>query len=290
MPGRPDPLGHLHAHLPRRLQLRLRLGDDQRRQGHADDHLGQPRGHHLRHGAVGHQLDATATVPGTFTYTPAAGRSSMPARARPSRSPSRPPTPPITTPPPPRRRSTSTRPRHHHLGQSRGHHLRHGAVDHPARRDRFRTRHLHLHPGRGTVLHAGAGQALSVAFTPTDTTDYNSASASATINVDKATPTITWANPADITYGTVLSATQLDAATWPSASARGHLHLHPGRGQGPTPAPARPSRSPSRPPTPPITTPPPPPRRSMSTRPRRPSTSPIPAASSTAPRSRPPSP
>jgi hypothetical protein len=35
--------------------------------------------------------------------------------------------------------------------------------------------------------------------------------ATATINVDKAIPTITWASPADITYGTALSSTQLDA-------------------------------------------------------------------------------
>jgi PKD repeat protein len=33
----------------------------------------------------------------------------------------------------------------------------------------------------------------------------------ATINVQKATPTITWSNPADITYGTALSSAQLNA-------------------------------------------------------------------------------
>ena len=151
-------------------------------------------------------------------------------------------------------------------------------------------------PAAGTVLSAGAGQTLSVTFTPTDTTDYNSVTTTATINVSqaqltvaaadksmtygssvpaftytitgfvngddagvisgtpglsttassashpgsyainvdvsglsatnysfaaqdgtltigKATPTITWANPADITYGTALGATQLDATT-----------------------------------------------------------------------------
>ena len=36
---------------------------------------------------------------------------------------------------------------------------------------------------------------------------------SVAINVLKATPTITWANPADIIYGTALSATQLNATT-----------------------------------------------------------------------------
>ncbi len=68
-------------------------------------------------------------------------------------------------------------------------------------------------PAAGTVLGAGNNQTLSVLFTPTDTTDYTTATASATINVLQATPTITWANPADIVYGTALSATQLDASS-----------------------------------------------------------------------------
>src|SRR5262249_31574470 len=66
-------------------------------------------------------------------------------------------------------------------------------------------------PGAGTVLTAGNGQALHVDFTPTDTTNYSNAAKDVTINVLKATPTVTWANPADITYGTGLDATQLNA-------------------------------------------------------------------------------
>ena len=70
-------------------------------------------------------------------------------------------------------------------------------------------------PASGTVLHAGAGQLLSTSFAPPDTTDYNGTSASAHINVGKATPTMTWADPADIVYGTALSGAQLDAsASW----------------------------------------------------------------------------
>ena len=38
-------------------------------------------------------------------------------------------------------------------------------------------------PAAGTVLDAGNGQTLSVTFTPTDTTDYTTATATATINV-----------------------------------------------------------------------------------------------------------
>ena len=82
--------------------------------------------------------------------------------------------------------------------------------------------------------------------------DYNSATATAAINVKKATPALTWANPADITYGTALGAAQLDA----SASVPGSFVYTPGRG-----APSfarrprsRSSRRPSPRPTRPITT------------------------------------
>src|SRR4029077_11314836 len=63
----------------------------------------------------------------------------------------------------------------------------------------------------GTVLSAGAAQSLSVTFTPTDSANYNTATRSVSIDVAKATPTVTWATPSGITYGTALSATQLNA-------------------------------------------------------------------------------
>ncbi len=66
-------------------------------------------------------------------------------------------------------------------------------------------------PAPGTVLKVGNNQKLSVTFTPTDATDYTSASDTVTISVAQATPTITWANPANILLGTALGATQLDA-------------------------------------------------------------------------------
>jgi trimeric autotransporter adhesin len=65
-------------------------------------------------------------------------------------------------------------------------------------------------PAAGTMLPAGT-QTLSVTFTPTDTTNYATATASVMLTVNKATPTITWATPATITAGTALSAVQLDA-------------------------------------------------------------------------------
>jgi hypothetical protein len=68
-------------------------------------------------------------------------------------------------------------------------------------------------PLANTVLNAGNGQTLHVDFTPTDQNNYFSASKDVLINVTKATPVITWNNPADITYGTALSATQLNATS-----------------------------------------------------------------------------
>src|SRR5207245_11701059 len=70
-------------------------------------------------------------------------------------------------------------------------------------------------PAACTVLNAGNGQTLATSFAPTDTTDYTTAAKNVSLNVLKATPSISWANPADITYGTALSSIQLNAsAAW----------------------------------------------------------------------------
>src|SRR5207249_3090226 len=66
-------------------------------------------------------------------------------------------------------------------------------------------------PAAGAVLNAGAGQTLSVTFTPTDAANYTAATGTVLITVDRATPTIPWPTPAAIAYGTALSATQLNA-------------------------------------------------------------------------------
>lgn len=65
-------------------------------------------------------------------------------------------------------------------------------------------------PSAGTVLSLGT-HTLSAAFTPTDTVDYTTATVTTSITVDQAKPVITWKAPAAIGYGTALSATQLDA-------------------------------------------------------------------------------
>lgn len=80
-------------------------------------------------------------------------------------------------------------------------------------------------PPKGTVLGVGS-QTLSVTFTPTNTTDYVGASASVTLQVNQARPKITWAKPVAITYGTALSSTQLDA----TASVPGTLVYSPATG------------------------------------------------------------
>lgn len=65
-------------------------------------------------------------------------------------------------------------------------------------------------PSAGTKLEAGS-QTLSVLFTPNDTSNYQNATASVTLVVQRATPLITWTHPAAIVYGTALGATQLNA-------------------------------------------------------------------------------
>jgi len=80
-------------------------------------------------------------------------------------------------------------------------------------------------PAAGTVLGAGT-HTLSVTFTPTDSTDYTTATDSVSLTVNPATPTLTWATPAPITSGTALSAAQLDA----TANVPGTFVYAPGAG------------------------------------------------------------
>lgn len=69
-------------------------------------------------------------------------------------------------------------------------------------------------PTTGAILNAGT-RTLTVTFAPNDTVNYNTATASVTLTVLKATPIIVWANPPDIDHGTALDNTQLDAtARW----------------------------------------------------------------------------
>ena len=67
-------------------------------------------------------------------------------------------------------------------------------------------------PAVGTVLAAGQ-QTLTATFTPTDSTDYTPATATVMLTVNQATPAITWATPSAITYGTALGTAQLNATS-----------------------------------------------------------------------------
>ncbi|MGB6830352.1 MAG: FG-GAP-like repeat-containing protein [Terracidiphilus sp.] len=83
-------------------------------------------------------------------------------------------------------------------------------------------------PAAGTLLTAGK-QTLSATFTPTDAVDYTTATAGVTIQVNQATPTVTWPLPAAINYGTALSSTQLNA----TASVPGKFVYSPAAGTVP---------------------------------------------------------
>ena len=80
-------------------------------------------------------------------------------------------------------------------------------------------------PASGAVLAAGT-QNLTATFTPADATDYTSAPANVSLTVNKALPTIIWAQPAAIVYGTALSTAQLDA----TASVPGSFAYNPTTG------------------------------------------------------------
>ncbi|MEM8670512.1 MAG: choice-of-anchor Q domain-containing protein [Planctomycetota bacterium] len=65
-------------------------------------------------------------------------------------------------------------------------------------------------PDFGTVLNAGDDQLLSVLFTP-ESTNFTTATATVRIDVQQAVPSLLWDDPADITFGTPLGSSQLNA-------------------------------------------------------------------------------
>jgi len=65
-------------------------------------------------------------------------------------------------------------------------------------------------PVAGTILSLGS-QLLAATFTPTDPTKYFTGTSEVKVQVNQATPKITWPTPTAITYGTPLSTTQLSA-------------------------------------------------------------------------------
>ena len=81
-------------------------------------------------------------------------------------------------------------------------------------------------PAAGAVLGAGTHTPL-VTFTPTDTTNYNAVRAAVSLTVEKASSIITWPTPAQIAYGTALSSDQLNA----TATVPGKFVYNPAAGE-----------------------------------------------------------
>ncbi len=67
-------------------------------------------------------------------------------------------------------------------------------------------------PGAGTIL-AGGSQSLSATFSPADAIDYKAVTVTTSLSVTPVIPVISWATPAAISFGTALSATQLNASS-----------------------------------------------------------------------------
>jgi Flp pilus assembly CpaE family ATPase len=80
-------------------------------------------------------------------------------------------------------------------------------------------------PAIGEVLSAGT-HTLSVLFTPSDS-NFPPAQAAVSLSVTKATPTITWTTPTAVSYGTALGANQLNA----KASVPGSFVYTPAAGE-----------------------------------------------------------
>jgi hypothetical protein len=171
----------------------------------------------------GTQLDATASVPGTFNYTP--GASTVLAAGTHTLSVTFTPTDGTDYQPSTTTTSILVNKATAGITWNNPAAITYGTALSAAQLDATSTvpgTFVYL-PVAGTVLAAGT-QTLSVTFTPTDTTDYQTVNASVTLLVNKATSAITWANPAAITYGTALSSTQLDA----TASVPGTFVYNPG--------------------------------------------------------------
>ena len=162
------------------------------------------------------QLDATASVPGVFTYIPALG-TVLPAGSGESLSVSFAPTDTTDYTTAAAKATINVDQAAPAITWANPADITYGTALSSAQLDATASvpGTFTYTPALGTVLSTRNGQTLSVSFAPTNAADYTTAAATATINVDQATPAITWANPAEITYGTALSSTQLDAmASW----------------------------------------------------------------------------
>src|SRR6202041_2054113 len=174
------------------------------------------------------QLNATATVPGTMVYTPAAGN--IPAAGTDTLSVTFTPTDTTrysTVPPTVQLVVTKAAPV---ITWSNPASITFGTALSATQLNATASvpGALVYTPAAGVIPAAGT-DTLSVTFTPTDTTSYSTVTKTVQIAVTQAAPTITWSNPASITFGTALSASQLNA----TASVPGTLIYPPAAGSIP---------------------------------------------------------
>ncbi len=174
------------------------------------------------------QLDATASVPGTFTYSPAAG-TILPAGATNLAATFVPGNATLYT------SVTATNTIHVAKATPVLSWAAPASIVNPAPLTSTQLNATASVPGTftytpaaGTILAVGTTQ-LHVTFTPTDAADYNSVSASTNLTVTaqpRVTPVITWRSPASIVSGIALSAAQLNA----TASVPGTFQYSPAVG------------------------------------------------------------
>ncbi|GGA80048.1 hypothetical protein GCM10011507_34120 [Edaphobacter acidisoli] len=82
-----------------------------------------------------------------------------------------------------------------------------------------------------TTAPVAGTQTESVTFTPANTTDYYAVTGTVTVTVTQAMPTVTWSAPTSISYGTALSAAQLNAtASYNGAAVAGAFNYSPAAG------------------------------------------------------------
>lgn len=176
------------------------------------------------------QLNATASVPGTFTYTPAAGAILDAGSHRLS----------VTfTPADARYESASAtvaidvakaRPT---LAWSRPAAIVYGTALSAAQLNATAdTPGVFTYtPETGAILNAGAARELTARFTPLDVRNHEHATIKVLLDVSKAPQTIVWPAPAPIVYGTALSPAQLNATVQVAgASPAGALTYAPAAG------------------------------------------------------------
>lgn len=156
------------------------------------------------------QLNATASIPGTFDYSPAAGEVLPPGTHKLS----------VTFTPADSANYSTTQvtmllnvAREKPLIEwSKPDPITYGTLltDLQLKASTFIPGKLEYTPSIGSLLAAGE-HTLSAVFTPEDSLNYSSSRSSVSLVVAKATPFITWPTPDPISHGTALIATQLNA-------------------------------------------------------------------------------